>query len=252
MENPFINNTYQILLGIIAGLITVLILESVKYSYNKYQFRKFRAVFGDDIAKPKNYYLVYAQLILPMLYDEKGNVVKYPYRKPDLRGFGFSIDRPVSSCELRAAKYLSTLIGLETRGSPTLMSDYELRDYLDISFISFGGPLSNCKTKDANINEGNDSIKFDQPNQQFISVKSKQKIVCDDPNFDYGLILKIHPGQFPKRTWIICAGRGEWGTSGAAWYLANKWKRIYSVAKKEPFGLIVKVKNGQDESAEPV
>ena len=66
------------------------------------------------------------------------------------------------------------------------------------------------------------------------------------------MILKIHPSQFSNRTWLVCAGLGEWGTSGAAWYLAYKWREIYRFAKSEHFSIIVRVRPGQDESAEPV
>jgi len=66
------------------------------------------------------------------------------------------------------------------------------------------------------------------------------------------LILKIHPRQFPERTWLVCAGIGEWGSSGAAWYLAYRWREIYKYAKNSPFAIIVRVKDKQDESTEPV
>ena len=66
------------------------------------------------------------------------------------------------------------------------------------------------------------------------------------------MILKIHPTQFSNRTWILCAGIGEWGTSGAAWYLAYKWKEIYRYAKSSPFALVIKVKRNQDEFSEPI
>jgi len=45
---------------------------------------------------------------------------------------------------------------------------------------------------------------------------------------------------------------GEWGTSGAAWYLSYKWKEIYKYAKQNTFSIIVRVNPRQDESAEPV
>jgi len=32
------------------------------------------------------------------------------------------------------------------------------------------------------------------------------------------------PADFPNHSWIVCAGLGEWGTSGTAWYLAHRWR----------------------------
>jgi hypothetical protein len=48
-------------------------------------------------------------------------------------------------------------------------------------------------------------------------------------NFAVGLenasCLKIIPKSFPNRVWIAVAGLGEWGTSGAAWFLSKNWKK---------------------------
>jgi hypothetical protein len=250
MINFFINNSYQIILSVIGGLITVALIKISQFLCRKYQYRKFKMIFGSDIIYSRNFHLIYAQLVLPVVYNEKNEIVRYPYVKPSQPGIRLSISMPVSGCELRAAKYLSDAIGRQAVSPPILSSDHELKDHLNISFISFGGPFSNYKTNDANLNEGNDLVKFDQTNQQFVSVKSKRNLFNHEQGFDYGLILKIHPKQFPKRTWIICAGIGEWGTSSAAWYLAKNWKMIYAFAKNRPFAYIIKVKNEQDESAE--
>ena len=147
------------------------------------------------------------------------------------------MERPVSSCELRAVKYLAEVIGAESKQAPTLSSDCDLRGRLDISFVSFGSHLSNYKTKDAIENEGNHLLSFERG--KFLSKKSGRVVLHLEPGFDYGLILKLHPIQFPERVWFVCAGIGEWGTSGAAWYLAHKWAEIYHYAKQKPFAIIV-------------
>ena len=77
-------------------------------------------------------------------------------------------------------------------------------------------------------------------------------MITKESDFDYGLILKIKPKQFPDRTWFTCAGLGEWGTSGAAWYLAKKWKDIHNFAENSAFAIIVRVKKDQDEFADPI
>ncbi len=242
---------FNVLGGIIAGLITVGILELYRKLCFLLRRRKFTQVFGKDILGGTNFHLVYAKLSLRPVYNEKGEVVTHPYIKPgeETSGAGFSIERAVSSCEVRAAKYLAEIIGTKSTQTPTLSSDYDIRQKVNISFISFGGPSSNYKTKDAIQNEENQLIRL---NTNFISAKSKKNILRREPGFDYGLILKIHPSQFPKRVWLVCAGIGEWGTSGAAWYLAHKWKEVHDYSKQSPFAIIVRVKPKQDESAEPV
>ncbi len=117
-------------------------------------------------------------------------------------------------------------------------------------YVAFGGPLSNYKTRDVITNDGNHLLSFD--NSIFTASKTGAVIVRTDPKFDYGLLLKINPVQFPERVWFTCAGLGEWGTSGAAWYLAKKWRDIQNEAGDSPFAIIVRVRPGQDESAEAV
>jgi hypothetical protein len=100
------------------------------------------------------------------------------------------------------------------------------------------------------VNSNNQLVTFD--NARFTTVDSRRPIVNPRAGYDYGLILKIHPRQFPMRTWITCAGIGEWGTSGAAWYLGNKWKEIQEYFGDEQFAIIVRVSPLQDESADPI
>ena len=249
-----INNLWQIGLTVIGGMITVGLIELAKYLSLKFRRYKFKAVFGKDLASSDAFHIVYTHLKLPVkLFNEHGKQITHPYVKPEepITEFGFSIERPVSSCEVRAAKYLATSIGLNIGNAPILSSDYEIKGRLNISFISIGG-FSNYKSIDAMENGGNKLIRLSKE-PRFISSSSEKPIRFDvEEGFDYGLILKIHPKQFPKRIWIVCVGLGEWGSSGAAWYLANKWKEIYGFVKSKPFACIVKVKSGQDESSEPI
>jgi len=103
-------------------------------------------------------------------------------------------------------------------------------------------------------NAGNRLVTFDQTINQFKRKNDTQALVNFTAGSDFGLILKLHPVQFPERVWIVCAGIGERGTSGAAWYLANKWQELRSRAYDKPFAAILKVEgdvySGRDQSAE--
>ena len=206
--------------------------------------RQFKQVFGAGVDRP-GFALVYGELALnspmPMPYVKVGG-------NPQAR---FAISRPVSQCELRAASYLSSSIGNGAGCTPALRSDNDIRSELDLDFISFGGPLSNFKSEDCQTNPGNRLAIFDQPNTSFVERATSNLVaICSDPNFDYGLILKVRPQQFPSRVWLMCAGFGEWGTSGAAWYLANRWAEIRKQAKDRPFAAVVRVRAPQDQSAD--
>jgi hypothetical protein len=250
----FKDNLWQILINIIGGACTAALAALYIQIRSKLRQRHFKHIFGSDIESFREFHLVYAELGLPNLYDQNRNRISHPYIKPipvpGRRENAFSIERPISSCEVRAANYLAFVVGKEIRKSPNLTSDTSLIDKLNLSFIAFGGPSSNHKTNDLLINEANKLISFHDYN--FVSVYSNQPVIMRENEFDYGLILKINPHQFPNRVWITCAGLGEWGTSGAVWYLANKWKDIYRYAKNKPFAIIVKVRPKQDESAVPV
>ena len=69
---------------------------------------------------------------------------------------------------------------------------------------------------------------------------------------DYGIVIKLHPQNNQERTWICCSGFGIWGTSGAAYYLAYRWKEILKWAGDKPFGCVIKTKIGSDDSTEIV
>lgn len=206
--------------------------------------RRFKQVFGPGVHE-RAYSLVYAELAL----SDQSN--RFPYVKPEgPAGACFSINRPVSGSELRCVNYLAGAIGGYGGNPPAVRSDLETRQQVDLDFISFGGPHSNLKTADCQSNAGNRLARFDQTQNIFVSQSTGQSLVVFERGFDYGLILKLHPVQFPKRVWIVCAGIGEWGTSGAAWFLANKWREIRKRAKNRPFAAIVRVRPEQDQSAE--
>jgi hypothetical protein len=186
--------------------------------------RRFKQIFGDGVVKPA-FALVYGELALhpqiqiPMPYVKVGG---NPQRR-------FSMTTPVSQCELRAANYLSSAIGSATGNTPALGSDTSMRSSVDLDFISFGGPLSDFKSDDCQANPGNRLASFDQglAVPQFLDRATRTTFAnCADRNFDYGMVLKVHPTAFPKRTWIMCAGfrsgalqgrRGTWriGKTGA-------------------------------------
>jgi hypothetical protein len=127
---------------------------------------------------------------------------------------------------------------------------------LDSTFISFGG-ISNYKTTD--ILSSPENI-FVQLTGNEIAFRSGESLpfACSN-EADFGIILRITPSDFPQRSWIVCAGLGEWGTSGSAWYLAQRWPvllaKIHPIAHRlgfpsiPDFLAIVRVVPGQDESA---
>lgn len=255
-------------IGSVFGGIIVAILTSLYFLFKR-RMRKwwFKEIFGQDADKDGTYHIVYAKLSLPDVCDQKGKLLRYPYTKPPRRAgsidAGFSIENPVSSCEVRAAKYITATFGASVEGQPILTSDIDIESSespLDRSFISLGGSASNWKTYDALGNSSNRFVTIES--DEFISVETKKPVLVLDSQFDYGLILRLRPEEFPNRIWIVCAGLDEWGTSGAAWYLSKRWRKIlwanwswwnpFGFGKGTDFATIVRVRRGQDESAKSV
>jgi hypothetical protein len=236
-------------LNVVGGLLASLVALAASWLLNIYVHRlrqwKFKRIFG-PCEDP--YTLVYAALALsastPQPYTKPGG-------NPNAR---FSISNPVSISEVRAANYMATAFGRSLGGTALVRSDVDVRNTLDIDFVCFGGPLSNFKTVDCQTNTANRLATFDQavPAQMFRNLSDGKSLAKFLPGYDYGLILKVHPAQFPNRVWLACAGLGEWGSSGSAWFLANKWNEIRKKVGAKPFAALVRVTPGQDESAEIV
>lgn len=253
---------YNILGGIIVSILTAILI----YLRNKCRHFHLQRLLG-FILKPKiDAKIVYGQLTLPPVHNAKGQVNPYPYVKP-LRNGGalplqgtYSISHPISECEVRASTYLTRMLSSPGNTNSDIVSDADANALLDCNLFTLGGPGSNYKTADILASPSNIFIRMSHNSFSLVSGEALP-FVCDQTT-DYGFILRITPNQFPKRSWVACAGLGEWGTSGSAWFLSNKWRQllrtIYPFAYYigfmpiPDFVVIVKVTRGQDQSADIV
>jgi hypothetical protein len=110
--------------------------------------------------------------------------------------------------------------------------------------------MNNGKTLDLFSNDANCLAEYDVSQRIFVWKKDRKPLYSPSSNFDYGIIQKIHPRQFPDRTWITCAGIGEWGTSGSAWLLSKRWKNLaLQVRGQDGFVCVIRVEPKKDQSA---
>ncbi len=255
-------DTKSLLFNVIGGII-VSILSAI-YVVIRYRFRSYhlQRLLGFHFTKDTEVRMAYGQLLLPPLTDATGRPITHPYVKPPRRDSSpltqtYSIEHPVSECEVRASTYIAALLGLPGKLRPLLVSDVDASSLLDSNFISFGGPGSNYKTADALASDANIFIQM-TPNGFSLSTGVDLPYTCANGT-DHGFILRITAPEFTTRSWIVCAGLGEWGTSGSAWFLANKWEelieRIHPVAYRSgvmripDFMAVIRVRVGQDQSA---
>ena len=72
------------------------------------------------------------------------------------------------------------------------------------------------------------------------------------PGKDRGLLLKMRNPRFLQHRLVVCAGLGEWGSTGTIWFLTNKWRELYARFGTKDFCMIVEVTPGIDQSAHEI
>jgi len=219
------------------------LIKSIRMLWHWLWTWKFRQIFGKDAGD--NYHIIYYQKYVPdrriVFIGPKPKVKRSLYRHST------NLTTINSCATTRSIGHLVYSFGTKAKTPPAISSDSDTDEKMDISFISIGG-LTNLKSCDVLkeaacfLNFSGDSI-----------VQGNTKLITATlPDTDCGFIIKIHPSSNPKRTWLCCAGVGEWGTSGAAWFLAMKWKEIYKWTKDKSFAIITKTAIGSDESTQLV
>lgn len=208
---------------------------------------RFKEVFSD---KPDaSFHIVYkasgsdACTVYPTV---EGSVPRSPSATTNLR--------TVNSCSTtRSVAYLAHAFGRHMGRVPIVSAHTDVDARTDFSFVSIGG-RTNPKTHDLIENSANQFIDYDSEHGAIVTKKSHRRLVWvgKEQGFDYAFIVKIHPSSSPSRTWICCGGIGEWGQSGAAWYLANRWETIRQFARRRPFACITRTRIGKDEDTELV
>ena len=119
------------------------------------------------------------------------------------------------------------------------------------SIVCLGSAASNELTELVEDDPGNRFLRITQDNGS-VSIRCllTGQIVSlskSTAQRDFGIVLKIVNSRFPKYFFFVCEGLGEWGTSGAAWYLANHWRDLDELG--DEFGCVVEVEIGADQSA---
>lgn len=157
--------------------------------------------------------------------------------------------------EIRSTSYLVKELSRGLKSAVQIEPDNRAFSRLSRSVVALGSGGSNELTRLILEEPNNGFFHFGQEgNEVFIQEKTTgTKYVGFRPPLakDYGIIVKLPNLRFPGSFFFVCAGLGDWGTSGAAWYLASNWNNLRS-RFRETFGVIVEVDIGSDESAREV
>lgn len=164
-------------------------------------------------------------------------------------GFPGAFERLMGYCSARASSYLIAKLSPYFKKGIAALSDEEAASAWEGTFINLGSSASNIKTDDIKHHSANKFIKEDI--NGIIELKNGQTFK-DDSKHDVGMIFKFQNPYFKNYSLIICAGLGEWGTSGTAWYLSRNWRKLGRKYLKDDFVVIVSVLRGSDESASEI
>lgn len=226
--------------NVIGGAVVAGLILAVQGICKKVRRRSFRMIFGKDVENV--FYLVYPH------YESPSREIEFrkpPSRVPRRTCSATNLSALHSTAATRTVNHLAYEIGSNSITPPRIISDVEADQLMDISFLAIGGH-TNHKSVDIFDNEENKFLDFGH--ESIVSKESGDSIVMAESKVDYAIILKISPFGNPKRTWLCCSGFGEWGTSGAAWWLSHNWKSIYKKAKNRSFACITRTRVGSDDS----
>ena len=249
----------------------------------KYRAFRIKKLLGPDAGKKKVFHVFYPGL-------KPHCVVTAPRGKSKLIK-NLLKDDPVRQSEVRAICYLNNLFSL-VPGKMEICSDNgddPIKPY-EMSLISLGewnansrtvkilkmphcvgdlyaeAPLESASTicshsKNENsytIKIGSDVIRIGSGKNGFVPFPGEKG---NDSRFDYGVILRLSGARKEKKVWIVCSGNSSWASSGAAYYLANNWKKLFKKSlgfwkrvllfpKVKDFAVVIKVKKGHDDTAQ--
>ena len=152
--------------------------------------------------------------------------------------------------------YIASLLGKRGTLRPLFVSDIEANSLWTATLFRWVDP--DRTTKRQTFWSSPEIFLFVCPRRLCLPSGQELPYTCGR-DADHGFILRVTPPEFRKRSWIVCAGLGEWGSSGSAWYLANRWETLITLIHPwayragfmpiPDFLAIIRVVPGQDQSA---
>ncbi|MDR3740156.1 MAG: hypothetical protein P4L40_14175 [Terracidiphilus sp.] len=188
--------------------------------------------------------------------EPEASPFRYTKRYRDGRQIGVSgpTEKVIGLCEVRAASYIINALSKYRLRPLPIEDDQTGLKVLRRSIVCLGDAASNELTELVEYDPRNRFLRITQDNGS-VSIRCKvtgQDVILPQSvaQRDFGIVLKIVNSRFPGYFLFVCAGLGEWGTSGAAWYLANHWRELDELG--DEFGCVVEVEIGADQSAQVI
>lgn len=217
-----------------------------------FQNRRFRKFFGSDAIKGDRIFGVLDPVTHPTPGITNRYVKRFLGRRADQPLIG--PDNALGLCSVRVASYASGLFARFRPGHKPLafVIDYDVEAKWDASFFCFGSSDSNLKTLDVESlpEQKFYRLEFDAARQRAFQVGNQQFGIAGGN--DHGILLRMKNPKYREHALFVCAGLGEWGTSGSAYYLFRNWSSLYRRYGSSDFCKVIRVRIGSDESATEV
>jgi hypothetical protein len=214
--------------------------------------RRFEKFFGSHALSGEKIFAV----VDPYTHFEPKSVRRYVKRflgrRPDPVIVG--ADNVLGINVLRVVSYVTAAFSVyrQSINPIAVVTDEQVAELWDATFICFGSSASNIKTYDIeNLPEQSfytKSYPYGIPEYK-VGVR---KFSMLDSNQDYGILLRMRNPRYPEHYLFACFGIGEWGTSGSAYYLFHHWKELYKKHEQQDFCKVIQVDIGSDESAREI
>jgi hypothetical protein len=219
---------------------------------------KFKRFFGQKAIKSDKVFVVLDPYQHPInrtqLQPRQNRFVKdFLGRKPNTPLIGE--DKILGSCSVRVTKYSSSEFALfRQKTNPVkVVLDEEVMNNWEGTFICFGSSDSNIKTYDIESLNANSLYSFGFGQNGIRSFTIDGTSYSINQNGDIGILFRLKNPYHKEDKLFICAGIGEWGTSGSAYYLFKNWKNLYRrFGSKTNFVLVLQVDINSDESAREI
>ena len=222
---------------------------AIPRAFQNWRFRRF---FGSDAVKGDRIFGVLDPVTHPLPPSSNRYVKRFLGRGEDQPLIGPT--DVLGLCSVRVASYASGLFARYRPGHKPLAFtiDYDVATKWDASFICFGSSDSNLKTFDIQSLPGQKfyAMPFDDHGARIFTVGGRKFGITDQ--VDHGILLRMKNPWHPDHALFVCAGLGEWGTSGAAYFLFHNWSSLCWKHGRAYFCKVVRVVHRADESAEEI
>jgi len=130
-----------------------------------------------------------------------------------------------------------------------IVTDYDAFPAWEATYISYGSSDTNLKTREIEALPEQHYFKlvFGSDGNRCWDVQGRRFAAEDGA--DHGILLRMKNPHSRNHFLFVCAGLGEWGSSGAAYYLFSRWDELYKKFGVDDFCCVVKVALGSDQSA---